>query len=94
MRFLRTMIAAAVLAAPLVTLTVPPTAWAAADDSSKDDAQILKDAQGKLKNKKFSGVQVAVQNGMVTLTRAQLSMMLEGIDWRRPIRTQVPERSV
>jgi osmotically-inducible protein OsmY len=68
MRFLRTMIAAAVLAAPLVTLTVPPTAWAAAGDSSKDDAQILKDAQGKLKNKKFSGVQVAVQNGMVTLT--------------------------
>ena len=64
MRFLRTMIAAAVLAAPLVTLTVPPTAWAAADDSSKDDAQILKDAQGKLKNKKFSGVQVAMQNGM------------------------------
>jgi len=68
MRFLRTMIAAAVLAAPLVALTVPPTAWAATDDSSKDDAQILKDAQGKLKNKKFSGVQVAVQNGMVTLT--------------------------
>jgi osmotically-inducible protein OsmY len=68
MRFLRTMIAAAVLAAPLVTLIVPPAAWAAADDSSKDDAQILKDAQGKLKNKKFSGVQVAVQNGMVTLT--------------------------
>jgi|UPI0003755384 hyperosmotically inducible periplasmic protein len=68
MRFLRTMIAAAVLAAPLVTLTVPPAAWAAADDSSKDDAQILKDAQSKLKNKKFSGVQVAVQNGMVTLT--------------------------
>ena len=68
MRFLRTLIAAAVLAAPLVTLIVPPAAWAAADDSSKDDAQILKDAQGKLKNKKFSGVQVAVQNGMVTLT--------------------------
>jgi len=68
MRFLRTMIAAAVLAAPLVTLIVPPAAWALADDSSKDDARILKDAQDKLKNKKFSGVQVAVQNGMVTLT--------------------------
>ena len=68
MRFLRTMIAAAVLAAPLVTLIVPPAAWALPDDSSKDGARILKDAQDKLKNKKFSGVQVAVQNGMVTLT--------------------------
>ena len=34
------------------------------------------------------------ENGAVSLTRAQLSMMLEGIDWRRPIRTQVPERAV
>src|SRR5262249_8700776 len=30
--------------------------------------KILKEAQDKLKNKKFSGVQVAVQNGVVTLT--------------------------
>jgi hyperosmotically inducible periplasmic protein len=68
MRFLRTMLAAAVLAAPLVALTTPPAAWAAADDAAKNDAQILKDAQDKLKNKKFSGVHVAVQSGMVTLT--------------------------
>ena len=34
------------------------------------------------------------ENGTVSLTRAQLSMMLEGIDWRRPVRTQIPERSV
>lgn len=34
------------------------------------------------------------ENGTVSLTRAQLSMMLEGIDWRRPIRTQIPERFV
>ena len=34
------------------------------------------------------------ENGTVSLTRAQLSMMLEGIDWRRPLRTQIPERSV
>ena len=34
------------------------------------------------------------ENGTISLTRAQLSMMLEGIDWRRPIRTQIPERSV
>ena len=25
--------------------------------------------------------------GTVSLTRAQLSMLLEGIDWRRPVRT-------
>jgi len=34
------------------------------------------------------------ENGSVALTRAQLSMLLEGIDWRRPVRTQAPERSV
>jgi transposase len=27
------------------------------------------------------------ENGTVSLTRAQLSMLLEGIDWRRPLRT-------
>ena len=47
---------------------IHPLRGPAADDSAKNDAQILKDAQNKLKNKKFSGVQVAVQNGMVTLT--------------------------
>lgn len=31
------------------------------------------------------------ESGSVALTRAQLSMLLEGIDWRRPIRTQRPE---
>jgi len=35
-----------------------------------------------------------VESGVVTLTRAQLSMLLEGIDWRRPIRTHTPELSV
>jgi transposase len=30
------------------------------------------------------------ENGTVSLTRAQLSMLLEGIDWRRPIRTGAP----
>ena len=33
-------------------------------------------------------------DGTVFLTRAQLSMLLEGIDWRRPQRTHVPELSV
>lgn len=28
--------------------------------------------------------------GTVSLTQAQLSMLLEGIDWRRPLRTQGP----
>ena len=28
--------------------------------------------------------------GAVSLSRAQLSMLLEGIDWRRPIRTASP----
>jgi transposase len=29
------------------------------------------------------------ESGTVSLTRAQLSMLLEGIDWRRPVRTAV-----
>jgi transposase len=31
------------------------------------------------------------QEGTVHLTAAQLSMLLEGIDWRRPVRTWQPE---
>ena len=33
-------------------------------------------------------------NGTVSLTPAQLSMLLEGIDWRRPVRTQTPQIAV
>jgi transposase len=33
-------------------------------------------------------------SGTVLLTRAQLSMLLEGIDWRRPERTWDPQLSV
>jgi transposase len=33
-------------------------------------------------------------SGTVSLTRAQLSMMLEGIDWRRPARTAAPQLAV
>jgi transposase len=29
--------------------------------------------------------------GVAVLTRAQLSMLLEGIDWRQPVRTSQPE---
>jgi transposase len=34
------------------------------------------------------------ESGTVSLTPAQLSMLLEGIDWRRPRRTAAPELSV
>jgi transposase len=33
-------------------------------------------------------------SGTVSLTQAQLSMLLEGIDWRRPVRTQAPQLAV
>jgi transposase len=33
-------------------------------------------------------------SGTVGLTRAQLSMLLEGIDWRRPQRTWDPQLAV
>jgi transposase len=34
------------------------------------------------------------ESGTVSLTRAQLSMLLEGIDWRQPVRTASPQLSV
>ena len=33
-------------------------------------------------------------SGTVSLSQAQLSMLLEGIDWRRPVRTQTPQLAV
>ena len=33
-------------------------------------------------------------NGTVSLTPTQLSMLLEGIDWRRPVRTQALQIAV
>jgi transposase len=33
-------------------------------------------------------------DGSISLTRAQLSMLLEGIDWRRPERTWDPQLAV
>ncbi|HLY97182.1 MAG TPA: IS66 family insertion sequence element accessory protein TnpB [Sideroxyarcus sp.] len=35
-----------------------------------------------------------VDTGTVSLTRAQLSMLMEGIDWRRPERTWQPQAMV
>ena len=34
------------------------------------------------------------ESGAVWLTRAQLSMLLEGIDWRQPLRTERPAVAV
>jgi transposase len=34
------------------------------------------------------------ESGTVSLTRAQLSMLLEGIDWRQPARRWKPEMAV
>lgn len=34
------------------------------------------------------------EEGSVSLSRAQLSMLLEGIDWRRPVRTAAPSLAV
>jgi len=34
------------------------------------------------------------EGGTVSLTRAQLAMLLEGIDWRRPVRTAAPQIAV
>jgi transposase len=35
-----------------------------------------------------------VEKGRIALTRAQLAMLLEGIDWRRPERTAEPRAMV
>ncbi|MGA7314424.1 MAG: IS66 family insertion sequence element accessory protein TnpB [Silvibacterium sp.] len=33
-------------------------------------------------------------SGTVSLTRAQLSMLCEGIDWRRPVRSFAPQMAI
>ena len=45
----------------------------------------------RLENGRFVWPQAS--SGTVHLTPAQLSMLLEGIDWRRPKRTHVPQLS-
>jgi transposase len=47
----------------------------------------------RLERGKFTWPQAA--NGTVSLTSsAQLSMLLEGIDWRRPVRSYAPQMAV
>ena len=69
MRILRILFAAAVMAASVTTLTLTPAAYAfQKEDPTKNDAQIQKDVQSKLKGSRFSGVQASVQNAIATLT--------------------------
>lgn len=46
----------------------------------------------RLERGRFVSPQAA--SGSLSLTRAQLSMLLEGIDWRRPVRTAAPQIAV
>lgn len=45
----------------------------------------------RLERGRFVGSQVA--SGVVHLSNAQPSILLEGIDWRRPVKTWQPERA-
>jgi len=49
-------------------------------------------AQKRLERGRF--VWPRAESGTVSLTRAQLSMLLEGIDWRQPVRTAPPQLAV
>jgi transposase len=53
------------------------------------DGQGLLLLSKRLERGRFVWPQATV--GSVSLTPAQLSMLLEGIDWRMPVRTHVPE---
>jgi hyperosmotically inducible protein len=69
MRILRILFAAAVMAASVTTLTSPQAAFAfQKEDPTKNDAQILKEVQSKLKGSRFSGVQATAENGIAHLT--------------------------
>jgi transposase len=46
----------------------------------------------RLERGKFTWPQAT--SGTVSLTSAQLSMLLEGIDWRRPVRSYAPQMAV
>jgi len=57
----------------------------------------LKDLHSGLSYKRLEHgrfVSPRAESGTVALTRAQLSMLLEGIDWRRPLRTAAPQIAV
>jgi len=69
MRILRILFAAAVMATSVTTLTLSPSAFAfQKEDPTKNDAQVLKDVQSKLKGSRFAGVQASVENGIAHLT--------------------------
>ena len=68
MRIWRNLAAAILLVAPIVCYSVPSPALVGVEDSGKNDAQIQKNIQGRLNTKRFSGVNVSVQNGVATLS--------------------------
>jgi hyperosmotically inducible protein len=70
MRILRILFAAAVMAASVTILTSPHAAFAfqQKEDPTKNDAQIQKEVQDKLKGSRFAGVQATVENGIAHLT--------------------------
>jgi transposase len=59
---------------------------------SKSDGDGLCLFAKRLERGKFIWPQVS--SGTVALTPAQLSMLLEGIDWRRPVRSFDPQMAV
>jgi osmotically-inducible protein OsmY len=68
MRIPQIMLAAGLIAAPVVVYSSPAVAYARLDDATMNDNQILREVHAKLKNKRFSGVQVGVQSAVVTLS--------------------------
>lgn len=68
MRIATSVLAAALIATPFACPVLTRAAHAAIEDSTKNDSQILKDVQDKLKNSKFSEVKASVQSGVATLT--------------------------
>jgi transposase len=46
----------------------------------------------RLERGRFLWLQAA--RGTVSLTQVQLAMLLEGIDWRRPVRSYAPQMAV
>jgi len=64
-----------------------------AQDASKRQKRLHSELRYKrLERGRFIWPQAT--GGVVSLTPAQLSMLLEGIDWRRPLRTSAPQMAV
>jgi len=68
------------------------------DASTAQDVQMWQDSlHSELRYKRLERgrfIWPQATGGVVSLTPAQLSMLLEGIDWRRPARTFAPQMAV